>query len=347
MNWKTHLTKTLPVFGAVGLLAITAGCGMTGTSERSEYTKVDGVYDDGYFVRYSGFFEALPTLPPIPSHNPMSPEQVDLGKMLFFEPRISASGVISCATCHNPALGWSDRIPRATGHDGQVGDRNTPTVLNSGFFTAQFWDGREPDLEGQALGPIEADIEMNMPLDEAIARLEEFDAYKRAFEAAYGTPEITPERVAKALANFQRTLNTPNSPFDRYLAGDLDALTDSQKRGMAAFVDNGCTACHTGPALTDSNFHAIQVPGSTDEGRFLVTGDEADRFRFKTPTLRNVAVTYPYFNNGGTETLSEAVQIMGREMLGREFDNRTNADIVAFLHSLTGEMPQIVPPALP
>lgn len=334
MNWKTRITKTLPIFGAVGLLALGGSA----------------LADDGFHSKYADRFQALPAISPIPGDNSLTEAKVELGKMLFFEPRISASGVISCATCHNPALGWTDRIPRATGHDGQVGERNTPTVLNSGFFGAQFWDGRAATLEDQALGPIEAGIEMNMPLEEAIARLKEFDTYKAAFAAAYGgngERQITEQNVAKALASFQRTLNTPNSPFDRYLSGDLNALTDQQKRGMAAFADNGCTACHSGPALTDSLFHAIQVPGSSDEGRFLVTGDEGDKHRFKTPTLRNVAVTYPYFNNGGTATLEEAVQIMGKEMLGREFNKKTVNDIVAFLHSLTGEMPHIEIPALP
>ncbi len=348
MNWKLHLTKTLPLAGAVGLLALVAGCNATSKEDQEPgFTEVNGTFDDGFFSEYAHHFEVLPALPPIPKNNSLTPEKVDLGKMLFFEPRISASGVISCATCHNPALGWSDRIPRAVGHAGSVGERNTPTVLNSGFFTAQFWDGREPDLEGQALGPIEADIEMNMPLEEAIVRLEEFQEYREAFNRAYGTDEITPERVAKALASFQRTLNTPHSPFDRYLSGDLSALTLQEKRGMQAFVQNGCTACHSGPALTDSLFHRIQVPGSTDLGRYEVTGDEADKFRFKTPTLRNVAVTYPYFNNGGVETLEEAVQIMARDMLGRELDEQTNADLVAFLHTLTGEMPELEIPALP
>lgn len=334
MNWKTRIKKTLPVFGAVGLLALGGSV----------------VAGDNFHSKYAPLFEPLPAIAPIPADNSLTEAKIELGKMLFFEPRISGSGVISCATCHNPALGWTDRIPRATGHDGQVGDRNTPTVLNSGFFGAQFWDGRAVTLEDQALGPIEAGIEMNMPLEQAIARLKEFDAYKKAFAAAYGGKgerEITEANVAKALASFQRTLNTPNSPFDRYLRGDLSALTDQQKRGMAAFADNGCLACHSGPALTDSLFHAIKVPGSTDLGRYVVTGDEADKYRFKTPTLRNVAVTYPYFNNGGTATLEEAVQIMGKEMLGREFNKRTVSDIVAFLHSLTGEMPHVEIPALP
>ncbi|AVI63603.1 cytochrome-c peroxidase [Halomonas sp. GFAJ-1] len=304
--------------------------------------------EDG-FEDYRDRFEALPYLPPIPAHNSLTKEKVELGNMLFFEPRISSSGVISCATCHNPALGWADRIPRAVGHDGQVGERNTPTVLNSGFFEAQFWDGREPDLEGQALGPIEADVEMAMDLEMALERLTEFDLYQEKFAEAYpdDADPINADNLAKALASFQRTLNTPNSPFDRYLRGDLSAISDQAKDGMAAFVNNGCIACHSGPALTDSRFHAIQVPGSTDLGRYLVTGEESDKYRFKTPTLRNVAVTYPYMNNGATETLEEAVAIMGEEMLGREFDDATINDITAFLHTLTGEMPDFEIPALP
>ena len=300
-------------------------------------------------AEYMDFFEPLPHLPPIPADNTMTPEKIELGKMLFFEPRISASGVISCATCHNPALGWADRIPRAVGHGGQVGERNTPTVLNSGFLESQFWDGREPDLEGQALGPIEADIEMNMTLAEAIERLREFDIYHEHFAAAFpDDPDpINQHNVAHAIATFERTLNTPNSPFDRFLRGDAQAMTDQQVEGMKLFVDAGCVACHTGPAFTDSNFHRFELPGSRDEGRFLVTGDEADMFAFRTPTLRNVAVTYPYFNNGSVATLHEATQLMGQQMLGQDFSEDELESLVAFMHALTGEMPDITIPALP
>ena len=298
---------------------------------------------------YMDFFEPLPALPPIPADNSLTPEKIELGKMLFFEPRISASGVISCATCHNPALGWADRIPRATGHDGQVGERNTPTVLNSGFLEAQFWDGREPDLEGQALGPIEAEIEMNLTLEEAINRLNEFAIYQEHFAAAFpDDPDpINPQNVAHAIASFERTLNTPNSPLDRFLAGDVQAMSDQQIEGMKLFVDAGCVACHNGPALTDSNFHRFELPGSTDEGRFVVTGDEADMFAFRTPTLRNVAVTYPYFNNGSVPGLHEAVQLMGQQMLGQDFAEDELDALVAFMHALTGEMPRVEIPALP
>ncbi|WP_425485257.1 cytochrome-c peroxidase [Halomonas fontilapidosi] len=304
--------------------------------------------DDG-LGDYRDRFEPLPHLPPIPADNSLSPAKVELGKFLFFEPRISSSGVISCATCHNPALGWTDRIPRATGHDGQIGERNTPTVLNSGFLGSQFWDGREPDLEGQALGPIEADVEMAMDLEQALERLDGFDVYQQKFAAAYPDDEnpINANNLAMAIASFERTLNTPNSPFDRYLRGDMNALDQQEKDGMVAFVDNGCIACHRGPALTDSQFHRIQVPGSTDVGRYDVTGEESDRHKFRTPTLRNVAVTYPYMNNGATESLEEAVAIMGQEMLGQDFEEATIDDITAFLHTLTGQMPDFEVPALP
>ncbi|WP_018146004.1 cytochrome-c peroxidase [Thioalkalivibrio sp. AKL6] len=306
---------------------------------------------DTDYSQYRDVFEPLPALPPIPADNSMTKEKIELGKMLFFEPRISSSGVISCATCHNPALGWADRIPRAVGHDGQVGERNTPTVLNSGFFTAQFWDGREDDLEGQALGPIQDAIEMAMPLEDAIERLEEFNEYQEKFQAAYpdydGDNVINADHVAHALATFQRTLNTPNSPLDRWLVGDEGAMSEQQMRGMKLFADNGCVACHRGPALTDSHFHRIQVPGSEDEGRYLVTGEESDRFAFKTPTLRNVALTYPYMNNGETATLDEAIRIMGQEMLGMEFSDDEVADLEAFMHALTGDMPQFEIPSLP
>ncbi|MEQ6884450.1 cytochrome-c peroxidase [Salicola sp. Rm-C-2C1-2] len=319
------------------LMALMASLALAGPAQAS----------DGY-SDYRDRFEPLPAMPPIPADNSLTPEKVKLGKMLFFEPRISSSGVISCATCHNPALGWTDRIPRATGHQGQVGKRNTPTVLNAGFFDAQFWDGRAEDLEEQALGPIEADVEMAMDLDQAIERLESFDVYRALFNEAFsGDKPINKENVAKAIATFERTLNTPNSRFDRYLRGDLQALNEKEKKGMKAFVDTGCIACHRGPALTDSNYHRFEVPGSTDQGRFVVTGNESDKFKFKTPTLRNVAVTYPYFNNGSVEELDKAIQLMADQMLNRELSDKKVKQIEAFLHTLTGEMPQVSFPALP
>ncbi|MBK5927965.1 cytochrome-c peroxidase [Rhodobaculum claviforme] len=327
----THPTRRL--IAAVGALALLAGA--AAADDDMDY--------------YMSVFEPLPALPPIPADNSLTAAKVELGKMLFFEPRLSASGVISCATCHNPALGWADRLPRGTGHEGQIGLRNTPTVLNSGFLPNQFWDGREPDLEGQALGPIQAPDEMAMDLEEALERIAEFDIYIEHFTRAFPEDEtpISAENVAYALASFQRTLNTPNSPFDRFLRGDQGAMTEQQVRGMMAFADNGCVACHQGPALTDGLFHRFELPGPTDLGRFVVTGEEHDRYAFRTPTLRNVAVTYPYFHNGSIDTLHDAVNLMGEQMLGQEFDDDTLNDIVAFLHALTGEQPVVNIPALP
>ena len=323
-----------------GLLAIAASC-------ISLAIAVPAMGED--MNEYRRFFEALPALPPIPAGSPLTQERIDLGQMLFFEPRISGSGVISCATCHNPALGWTDRIARATGHDGQVGERNTPTALNAAFLDSQFWDGRAATLEDQALGPIQATIEMNMSLEGAIARLNEFQIYRDMFAAAFpaDADPVRPENVALAIAAFERTLVTPNSPFDRFLAGDDSALSDEQRWGMRLFADNGCVACHSGPNFSDGQFHAIQVPGSTDLGRALVTGDSADEHAFRTPSLRNIAVTYPYFNNGSVDSLREAVNIMGQEMLGHEFADDELDALVAFLDSLTGEMPEVEIPALP
>lgn len=301
------------------------------------------------FARYRALFQPLPAQAPAPASNPQTPEKVELGKMLYFEPRLSKSGVISCASCHNPAMGYTDRLPVAVGHHGLKGPRNSPTVLNSGFLGSQFWDGRAADLEEQALGPIQADVEMAMPLKEAVATLKGIEAYRAHFAAVWPSQKdpVSAENIGKAIAAFERTLNTPDSPFDRFLEGDENALTAQQKRGMAAFVDNGCIACHRGPALTDSNFHRFELEGSEDLGRFEVTGKDDDRYKFRTQTLRNVAITYPYFNDGSVRQLADAVRIMGKKMLGKDLDDETVADIEAFLVSLTGKQPEITIPQLP
>lgn len=298
---------------------------------------------------YRQYFTPLPSLPPIPADNSLTSEKIALGKMLFFEPRLSKSSNISCASCHNPALAWTDRLPTAVGHDGQVGERNSPTVLNSGFLGAQFWDGREPDLEGQALGPIQNSIEMAHDLDGALARLATIEGYAEHFQTAFPADEapLTSSNLADAIASFERTLNTPDAPLDRYLLGDEAALTDQQKAGMKDFVDLGCISCHRGANLSDSMFHPIQVPGSNDPGRFAVTNEESDRQAFRTASLRNVALTYPYLHDGSAGTLEDVVPIMGKQMLKRELDDATVERLVSFLHALTGEQPVVTVPALP
>ncbi|CAG1065310.1 Cytochrome c551 peroxidase [uncultured bacterium] len=292
--------------------------------------------------------EPLPAVPPIPADNSMSFKKVELGKMLFFDPRISSSGVVSCATCHNPSFAFTDRVPRALGHNHQVGPRNTPTVLNAAFLTSQFWDGRAATLEEQALGPIQASLEMNESLEIVEARLSAIPEYRKMFIEVFGGKEaVSSKNIAKAMAAFERTLVTPNSPFDRYLMGDKDAISADAKKGWELFQKKGCNSCHSGPNFTDGNFYRIIVPGSTDLGRFEVTKKEEDKYRFRVQTLRNVALTYPYFNNGSVAKLTDAVKIMSKEMLRSESGDEEAALIVEFLNTLTGTMPKFDYPMLP
>ncbi len=292
--------------------------------------------------------EPLPAVAPIPEDNTMTPAKIELGKMLFFDPRLSSSGVVSCATCHNPSFAFTDRVPRALGHNHQVGPRNTPTALNSAFLGSQFWDGRAATLEDQALGPIQATVEMNETLPNVVARLKEIPEYRRLFEASFGGKDpVAPGNIAKAIAAFERTLITTNSPFDRYLMGDKDAITPAAKKGWELFQQKGCVGCHSGPNFTNSQFYRIQVPGSTDLGRFQVTKNEDDKFRFRVQTLRNIALTYPYFNNGSVWKLTDAIKIMSREMLKSETGDEEAKYIEAFLQTLTGDMPRFEYPVLP
>lgn len=292
--------------------------------------------------------DPLPATPPIPEDNTMTPVKVELGKMLFFDPRLSSSGVVSCATCHNPSFAFTDRVSRALGHKHQVGPRNTPTVLNAAFLQAQFWDGRAASLEAQALGPIQASVEMNETLDNVVARLKGIPRYSAMFKESFGGKDsVTSENIAKAISAFERTLITPNAPFDRFLMGDSQAISHAAKKGWVLFQQKGCIACHSGSNFSNSGFFKIQVPGSTDLGRFEVTKKEEDKFAFRVQSLRNIALTYPYFNNGSVWQLADAVKIMGREMLKTELKDDEVKDIVAFLETLTGEMPKFEYPVLP
>lgn len=296
----------------------------------------------------AGSTEPMPSLPPIPADNTQSHQKIELGKMLFFEPRLSSSGIVSCATCHNPSMAFTDRVPRALGHNHQVGPRNTPTVLNSAFLDVQFWDGRAKTLEEQALGPIQNTMEMASSLEKVVETLKEIPEYRETFRAVFGDKEpITPENISKAIAAFERTLITYNAPFDRYLRGDEMAISPAAKRGWELFQKKGCVACHSGPNFTNSGFFKIQVPGSTDLGRYEVTKKKEDRYKFRVQSLRNVSLTYPYFNNGSVWELDQAVRIMAREMLRIEPTDKEVADIVAFLQTLTGEMPSFTYPVLP
>lgn len=281
-----------------------------------------------------------------------APEKVELGKQLFFDPRLSMSGIISCNTCHNLSLGGTDNLATSIGHKWQAGPVNSPTVFNSHLSLAQFWDGRAADLQEQAAGPIKADVEMALPHTLAVGVIQSIPGYQQQFNAIYGDKDITIDTITDAIAEFEKTLATPNSRFDLWLKGDDLAINEQELRGYQLFKTHGCIGCHQGPALGGTSFHKMGLihpyeTTSPAQGRVAVTGDEADRFKFKVPTLRNVELTYPYFHDGQADTLEEAVRVMGKLQLNRDYSDRETADIVAFLKTLTGERPQIAMPLLP
>ncbi|TVT48240.1 MAG: cytochrome-c peroxidase [Denitromonas halophila] len=276
---------------------------------------------------------------------------VELGKKLYFDPRLSKSGFISCNSCHNLSMGGTDNIPTSIGDKWQQGPINAPTVLNSSLNVAQFWDGRAADLQAQAGGPIANPGEMGFTHTLAVNVLESIPGYVREFSQVFGAGKIDIEQVTAAIAEFEKTLVTPNSRFDQWLLGKADALTAQEQTGYQLFKSSGCVACHNGAAVGGNSFQKMGVvepykATSPAEGRSAVTGQDIDRFSFKVPTLRNVEMTYPYFHDGAANTLTEAVDIMGRLQLGRTFNAEENASIVAFLKTLTGDQPSFTLPIL-
>lgn len=289
---------------------------------------------------------------PIVANPPGNPVLVELGKKLYFDPRLSRSGFISCNSCHNLSMGGTDNLPTSIGHNWQRGPINAPTVLNSSMNLAQFWDGRAPDLKAQAGGPIANPGEMAFSHELAIDVLRSIPEYVDEFRVAFGRPGVDIDRTTEAIAAFEETLTTPNSRFDQWLNGDDRALSKDELAGYQLFKNSGCTACHNGPAVGGASFQkfGIVMPYETSnpaQGRFAVTGKESDRFFFKVPNLRNVELTYPYFHDGAANTLREAVAVMGRVQLAREFTDEENGQIVAFLKTLTGDQPRFEMPILP
>lgn len=278
--------------------------------------------------------------------------RVDLGKKLFFDPRLSRSGFISCNSCHNLSMGGSDNITSSIGDRWQKGPINSPTVLNSRLNLAQFWDGRAKDLKEQAGGPIANPGEMAFTHDLAVDMLRSIPQYVAEFKAVFGHDKLTIDEVTSAIAAFEETLVTPNARFDKWLQGDQTAIDAQELRGYELFKSSGCIACHNGPNVGGASFQKMGLieaykTTSTAEGRFAVTRQDIDRFHFKVPTLRNVELTYPYFHDGAADTLAQAVDTMGRLQLGRKFSEADIADVVAFLKTLTGEQPRVVLPILP
>lgn len=311
-------------------------------------------------------WEALPEQAPVPVDNPMTLEKVELGKMLFFDPRFSATGTVSCFSCHNVMEGGDDHRSVSIGVHGQTGGRNAPTVWNAAFLSSQFWDGRAATLEEQAVGPVTNPIEMGMgSLDDALGRIRAIPGYKQYFDKAFAAGDnVTMDNAAKAIAAYERTLITPNSPYDRYVNGDEAALSEQAIRGMQAFGNSGCVSCHSGAAFNGPDMPAgagffVKFPTFessrdlekydlvSDKGRFEVTGNAADKNVWRVPTLRNLVYTAPYFHNGAVKSLDEAVVIMAESQLNQEMAAAKVADIVSFLESLTGEFPAQTMPRLP
>ena len=310
-------------------------------------------------------WQALPATAPAPADNPTTAEKVELGKILYHDPRLSSSGTVACASCHNVMAGGEDNRAGSVGVQAQVGGRSAPTVWNSAFNATQFWDGRAPSLEAQAKGPVTNPIEMGMKnWDDVVARLKAIPGYQPLFAKAFtGADVVTADNAAKAIAAYERTLITPNSAYDKFAKGDKSALTEQQQRGLNTFAEAGCNTCHSGAAFNGQNgqgsgffmkFPANENPAleeqygfSKDVGRFEVTKNEADKHFYKVPTLRNIALTAPYFHNGKVKTLEEAVKVMAKLQLDKELTPQQVEDITAFLNALTGEFPKQEFPHLP
>lgn len=301
-------------------------------------------------------FKPLPSTIPAVKDNRITPEKIELGKALFFDPRLSASGVFSCNSCHNLGTGGDDNLETSVGHGWQKGPRNSPTVLNAVLNEAQFWDGRAEDLKEQAKGPVQASVEMANTPDQVVVTLKSMPQYVTWFKAAFPGEEdpVTFDNMARAIEAFEATLITP-APFDAYLNGDDEALSDIEKQGLALFMDKGCSACHSGINVGGHGYYPfglIERPGAevlpeNDRGRFEVTKTADDSYVFRASPLRNVAVTAPYFHSGRVWDLGVAVAIMGTSQLGEELNDEEVGQIVAFLGSLTGTVPQITYPILP
>lgn len=313
-----------------------------------------------------GQWQALPDQAPAPADNPTTAAKVELGKMLYFDPRLSSTGTVSCFSCHNVMEGGDDHMTTSAGVHGQKGGRNAPTVWNAAFHTVQFWDGRAASLEEQAKGPPVNPIEMGMAnLDAVIDRIRSIPGYQPFFEQAFGTGAVvTMDNAAKAIAAYERTLITPGSAYDRYAKGDTKALSAEQVKGMDTFAAAGCMACHQGPAFNGpplpagtgffmkfptfaDSVYTAKYKLADDPGRENATRDPADRGMWRVPTLRNLTYTAPYMHTGTVKTLPEAVRVMASTQLNQSPGEAEVMSIVAFLETLTGPFPSQTMPRLP
>lgn len=308
-------------------------------------------------TRAKALFKPVPNKPPALKGNPATPAKIDLGAKLYFDPRLSKSQLISCNTCHNAGLGGADLQTTSTGHGWQKGPRNAPTVLNSVYNIAQFWDGRAKDLAEQAKGPVQASVEMNNTPELVLKTLNSMPEYVKLFRTAFPADKnpVSFDNMAKAIEVFEATLITPDAQFDRYLKGNKKALTAKQANGLQLFIDKGCVSCHGGLNLGGSGYFPFGVvarPAENilprgDKGRFTVTNTSSDEYVFRAPSLRNAAITGPYFHSGVVWSLNEAVAVMGSSQFGIQLSDNESDAITAFLGSLTGKQPKVVYPILP
>ncbi|MFI5247424.1 MAG: cytochrome-c peroxidase [Nitrospirales bacterium] len=355
--------KRMLVASLVGLMVSVSGLWVfddlkPAQASPSGYASHGTVTIDGMTVPDIG---PLPTSIPTPSTNLNYKAKIDLGKQLYFDGRLSKSGAIPCAFCHNPGTGFADPRQTSIGIGGGVGGRQAPTVYNTAFNHLQFWDGRARSLEEQAIGPIQNPIEMGETHENVVSKLKKIKGYQQQFRAVFGT-EVSLQGIAEAIAAYERTVISTNSSFDKYVAGDPKAMDESAVRGMALFKGKArCILCHNGPNFTDNQFHNLGVPQvgplKEDLGRYYVTKAEKDKAAFKTPTLRSITETAPYMHDGALKTLEEAVDFLNAggganpnlstlvKPLNLTPEEKT--DLVAFLKALTGEPIPFQFPKLP
>ncbi len=308
--------------------------------------------DDALISRASQILGPLPASMPSPE-NPITPEKVKLGKILFYEPRISIDGTVSCSKCHPLALYAADGLRKSVGHNCTENPRNDPTVFNAASQISEHWIGNRTSVEDQAKQAVIGPPAFGMPSYDSVEKvLRSYPEYEALFKAAFPSDKEpgTVDNFAKAVGAFERTLITP-APLDAFLKGGKDAMTEQQKKGLGTFIEQGCVGCHSSPFVGGQMYQKFGMfepyqkytkSAKLDDGRYAVTKNESDRFVFKVPVLRNVAMTLPYFHDGSIDKLADAVWIMGKVQLGKDLPKGQVQDIVAFLHALTGKIPDDV-----
>jgi cytochrome c peroxidase len=346
-EWKGRMRWTAAVLGALVLASAAASVAAKGDPEPDR----DSIESE--LEKYE-----RPSDVPHPKDNAYSPARVELGRRLFFDPRLSGSNWISCGTCHNPGLAWGDGLPKGLGHGMQQLGRRTPTVLNTAWASSLFWDGRAATLEEQALGPITSPGEMNMDMSGMLDKIKAVEGYRNLFAEAYPREPISEKTVAKAIAAYERTLVSGKAPFDEWVEGDDDAMSPAAKRGFVVFNGKGnCAACHSSWRFTDDSFHDIGVPGD-DIGRGKFLKLETMQYAFKTPTLRNVDQRAPYMHDGSEATLEEVIELydqggrvkrpsLSPEMKPLGLTAQEKSDLVVFLRALTSEDEPVMLVSLP